>query len=92
MVERVWVGSCWAAGNGPKAVGNGLKAQFWVVKSGTQVGHVSDICQKIVLAWKTMIHLYFGRKMAHGQKVDGLWISRSPEIVQVLSTSRVTRW
>ena len=53
MVERVWVGSCWAAGKWPKAAGNGLKAHFWVAKSGTQVGHVSDICPKIVLAWKT---------------------------------------
>ena len=64
---------------------------FLGCQSGTQVGHVSDICPKIVLAWKTMIHLYFRRKMAHGQKVDRSLISRSPEIVQVLSTSRVTR-
>ena len=68
MVERVWVGSCWAAGKWPKAAGNGLKAHFWVAKSGTQVGHVSDIYPKIVLAWKTMIHLYFGRKTAHDKR------------------------
>ena len=62
MVERVWVGSCWAAGNGPKAAGNGLKAHFWVAKSGTQVGHVSDICPKFVPVRNTVLYISFRLK------------------------------
>ena len=75
----------------PLGLAMGPRPIFGVAKSWTSAGHVSDICPTFVPARNTMMCLQFGLKLSHGQKVDRLWISPSQEIVQVLSTCRVSR-